>query len=282
MTNLAKISSLIAAALPAVSYASVATVTRTPAEDSYVNNANVSQNNGSAPGLIANNNGGDFGKGVRVIFLRFDLSGIETSTITNLKLDLTVSAAKAQGYSIYGLKNENWTESDITWNNAPGVVDSATTKPSITSLYLKTGDLYGSGAVLANFTSLAKPGPETVFDVSSGAVLDFIKTAAGKSVTFLIVKQDEDQSTSGTVWNSREAASGQPLLTITTQVPESSPYVLIGAGAFAVVAGLATAGVVVVRRRSKRAANSLPPPPSNASPAASGRSAANSLPPPPQ
>lgn len=284
MTTFAKTFSLlaVAATLSSAAYAATATVQLTPVADSYVNNTQPTTINGSATDLIANNSG----LGVRVSFLRFDLSAIDPSTIKSAKLDLTVTKAAAKGYNIYGLigaSNESWDETGMTWNNAPAVINAFKSKPATLAQYLDTTCLHNSGAILADFTSLPTPGTETVFDVTSGAVLDFIKADSDKIVTFVIMKQD-DTTANGTAWNSREAASDQPLLTITTQEPESSVYGLIVAGILT-VAGLATAAVVVVRRRGKQAAEKLPPPPVNASmaaPAAHGRKTANQLPPPPQ
>lgn len=229
--------SLASVTFAAVSSASAATVLLNPTADTFVNNASVNQNNGTATTFIANNNGGAAASGVRLSFLRFDLSSIDTSTISNINLGLTVTAAAAKGYNIYGLvgaANESWGETTMTWNNAPAVVSSVTTKPSTLAAYLDTADLYNSGAVLASFTSRSSVGLETILNVSSGSVFDFINADADKIVTFVIAKQDADTSTSGTAWSSREAASGKPLLTIST-VPEPSSVLLGGLGLLALL-----------------------------------------------
>ena len=274
MSAFAKVSTLLiaAATLPAAAYASAATtmVELTPTADSYVNNASVNQNNGATTSFIANNTGGAT-NGVRVSFLRFDLSGIDPRTIENVKLDLMVTTAAEKGYNVYaltGAASESWDERTLNWSNAPAVVNSFTTKPAKLVQYLDTTRLHNSGAVLANFTSRLTPGAETVFDVTEGELIDFIKTGSDKTVTFVIAKQD-DATGNGTAWSSREAATGKPRLTITTKAPEPMSYALIGACVFGVV--VATAGTVVLVRRRRSSAPALVPPPPVAP-----------LPPPPQ
>lgn len=126
-----------------------------PIADAYVRNGNpasaATTNYGPDQNFISNN-----ANGIRVSFLRFDLSGI-TGPITSAKLELTVAiGSSGQDYDVYGLTaGEGWNESAITWNNAPAVVTAYTTTTGTLADYLKTSDLFGGGAVLGNFVRSA-------------------------------------------------------------------------------------------------------------------------------
>src|SRR5947209_4382063 len=97
-----------------------ADVALTPVADSYVRNSSAGSNFGTATRVVANN-----ANGVRLFFLKYDLSGI-AGPITRLELDLTPSAGNAGNvFNVYGLINgESWSETGITWNNAPAVTHS--------------------------------------------------------------------------------------------------------------------------------------------------------------
>ena len=194
-----------------VSPASAAIFTLTPSADSYVKNSATSSNFGVDANFIANN-----ANGVRVSFLRFDLSAVSGS-ITNLRLELTVNIASVgQTFNIYGLTNgESWIETGITWANAPAVVNGYVTATGTLSQYLKLSDLFGGGQVFNTFTSGALGTVDVAFDAASGPALNFINADADKNVTFVIAEPDP-VDTSGVAWNSREAASGQPTLIVTT------------------------------------------------------------------
>jgi len=196
--------SLIPSALAAV-------FTLSPSADSYVKNSAVSSNFGSDANFIANN-----ANGVRVSFLRFDLSAVSGS-ITNLRLELTVNIASAgQTFNVYGLTNgESWSETGITWANAPAVVNGYVIATGTLSQYLKPSDLFGGGQIFNTFTSGALGTLDVAFDAASGPVIDFINADADKIVTFVIAEPDP-VDISGVAWNSREAASGQPALIVTT------------------------------------------------------------------
>ncbi len=200
----------------------------TPTADSYVRNSATTTNYGADTSVVANN-----ANGVRVFFLRFDLSGI-SGTITRLKLDLTPNAGNTgNSFNVYGLvSGESWAETGatgITWSNAPGVVHAYTTATGTLSQYLNTADLRSSGTPLASFLS-ASSGTVTAFDVTSGPVLDFVHADADKVVTFMIAEADPSD-TPGDSFNSREAASGKPTLTVSTDaqvVPSIIQVVLQG------------------------------------------------------
>lgn len=198
-------------------------------------------NYGTDPTFAANN-----GNGVRVTFLRFDLSSIDTSTITSIKLDLTTQSTGADSFNVYGLiSGESWIESGtggITWNNAPGVntgfapTSSPASYGGTLSQFMDTSALYGGGIVLSTFTAPNVGNTlNTAIDASSGEVFNFINADADKFITFVIAEQDgTGPDVSGVTWHSKEAtnANFRPQLTITT-VPEPSVVALGGLGLLA-------------------------------------------------
>lgn len=210
-----------------------ATITLNPTDDSYVRNSVTGSNFGNDVIFVANNF-----SGVRVSFLRFDLSGI-IEPITNIKLDLTTQTSQSPsvGFNVYGLiSGETWTESGINWTNAPAVVNSFTTTSGTLSQYLDTADLYGGGTIFGSFNSgLTADTLNTAINTSSGAVFDFIAADSNKIITFVIAEQDPANG-AGVGWHSSEAttANFRPQLTITT-VPEPSAVALGGLGLFALL-----------------------------------------------
>lgn len=206
----------------AVAALQAAPIVLTPVADSYVKNSTATTNYGTALNFIANN-----GNGVRVSYLRFSLAGV-ARPITSAKLDLTITiASSGQDFSIYALNASApaWTEAGLSWNNAPGIEPSYVTATGTVDQFLKPADLANSGAPFATWTSTAS-GTETGFNVSSGPLLDFLNAATG-DVTLLIAEPGA-ADISGVAWNSREAATGQPQLTLTSDaVPVAASPTLI-------------------------------------------------------
>src|SRR4051812_24130746 len=155
----------------------------TPAADTYLRANQSTTPFGTVSTIEANN-----ANGVRVMLLRFDLTGI-TDVITGLHLDLTAIAGSAGNlFQVYGLTTgENWDESSVTWATAPGVNHSFTGTTGSLADYLNPTEL--AGTALASFSS-ASSGTVNVFNVTSGPVLDFVKADADKVVTFLIAEAD--------------------------------------------------------------------------------------------
>ncbi len=198
-----------------------APVALSPVADTFVKSNAVTTNFGTATSLEVNNS-----KGVRVTLLRFDLSGI-TQPIARLRLDLAVTPGTASvagnQFNVYGLVNgENWAETGVTWTNAPGVIQTFAAADGNLPNYLKPADLHGNGAVLATFTGTLAGTTTTAFNVTTGAVLDFVNADANKIVTFLVTETDPSDS-DGCRVNSREATSGRPTLTVT--VDNGSPVI---------------------------------------------------------
>ncbi|MGN6505544.1 MAG: DNRLRE domain-containing protein [Tepidisphaeraceae bacterium] len=199
-----------------------AVVALAPVADTYVASSSPGTVRGAEKVLTVNQSANT---NHRWAYVRFDLSGIDFSTVTNLKFDLHTSiTGTVTNVDVYGLtSNDAFTESALTYNNDPN-----RTLPGGNTF--NTGSAYG-GQPLATFQSQVAAGPvgtlETAFDVSSGPVFDFIGADSDKIVTF-VLNQQTTTGQGGQQWSSKEATdtSMQPLLTVTTSSETPEPAAL--------------------------------------------------------
>ncbi len=96
-------------------YATAATVTTLPAADANIRSQQPTKNFGTASVLRVRS-------GQSRSYLRFVVSGV-TGTVTSAKLRLRVVDASPNGGRIYAVTGA-WTETGITWNNAPVISGS--------------------------------------------------------------------------------------------------------------------------------------------------------------
>jgi uncharacterized delta-60 repeat protein len=162
--------------------------TLTATADAYVRDGtNAGANFGTAADLEAKTAGSGFN---RVSYIKFDLSSV--STINSVKLDLFGKISDTQNASIvtsvFSVANTSWTETGITFSNAP-VLGSAQTSTTVSGT---TAKLYQ-------------------FDVTA-----YVKAqkAAGHNIISFAIK-NPSSSSSFVQFNSREAASNKPALVIT-------------------------------------------------------------------
>ena len=157
-----------------------------PTADSYVYGGSTSSNYGTAVDLIVKD-----GSGItydRVSYLKFDLAGV-SGTISSAKLKLYcngLSNGAPSTAKIFAVTNDSWTESGITWNNAP-------------TLGSQVGPTQSVGSVNAWYT----------VDVTSFVVSEY---NGNKVVTFAV--KDDTQVNKMIEFDSREAAN-KPILEIT-------------------------------------------------------------------
>lgn len=170
----------------------------------------------------------------RKVYLRFDLSTITTS-ITEASLGITVGANNNGNASIpssfnvtvFGLKDnnsaENWGETTITWNNAPGNINSGSSFDSTTTVVLGT---------LAITTSDVAG---TRVNFSSSALLEFLQADTDDSVTIMLARTDTRVG-ENLSFNAKEAGDGSTAaslsLATTPAVPEpgTAAITLLAAG----------------------------------------------------
>ena len=157
-----------------------------PIADSYVrDNTYAGTNFGTATSIFAKQTtGAGF---TRRSFLKFDLSGVSSSSLTKATLQVTVTAVDAPPgpVKVYSVTDDSWTETGITWNNQPAKVT-----------LLSSASASGAGVVNLDVTS-------------------FINSQiAGDRTASLVLVDDTNANVLVTI-NSREAASGKPVLSLT-------------------------------------------------------------------
>jgi hypothetical protein len=116
-------------------------------------------------------------------YLRFNVNGI-AGTITKATLKLYTSTASAAGYQVRNVADNAWEENQITYNNAP----------AYGSVISKSAAFSSSAWVSTDVTTL----------ITGTGVYNLAVTTA---------------STANMSFHSRDAASNQPQLVITTSVP---------------------------------------------------------------
>src|SRR5262249_20861107 len=102
-------------------------VTLAPAADAYTRDGSYADiNYGTSTQLVAKNAGGGNSGYDRVIYLTFNLS---VSTIPSAQLRLFGNIGSTNDTNltaaVYGVTNPNWSETGITWNNAPALGSTA-------------------------------------------------------------------------------------------------------------------------------------------------------------
>jgi hypothetical protein len=175
-----------------------ASMTLAPVADSYARaGAYAGTNFGGSPQLIVKKTTSD-SRGVynRVTYLKFDLTGVAAAP-SSAKLNLTVSSASlpkdgAMDVQVYFVADTSWSESGLTWNNAPG---------------LNRADFSSTGTLLT--TQTISTAPATV----SVDLTRLVTAHRGQVVTLQLM--DASIENVYLVVGSRESASGPPKLVIT-------------------------------------------------------------------
>lgn len=110
-----------------------------PAADAYVSQSNPTINYGTAKALRVD------GSPTNTAYLRFNVS--VTGTLKSVKLNLFVNSTSRTGFDVSTVANTTWSETAITYNNAPAVA----TKPVGSS-----GPIAASGWVTIDLTAIVK------------------------------------------------------------------------------------------------------------------------------
>jgi glucose/arabinose dehydrogenase/PKD repeat protein len=85
----------------------------TPSDDAYIEAGAPASNFGSDTRLMVDNSP------VRHTLLKFNVSGIGSSTVAGAKLRLYCLDGSSSGGNFYRVSNNSWSEGAVTWNNAP-------------------------------------------------------------------------------------------------------------------------------------------------------------------
>lgn len=168
-----------------------------PVADSYVQSgSNSGTNFGSSPTLVINGMASNSASGInQLAYLKFDLSQL-TQAPKLAQLSHTATSAPSRSYRsqaimVSAVPDADWTESGITWNNAPGL-NPATSAPT--------------GTTVA-FQSFSMRQRNLLFDLTA-----FVAAHLGQVVTLqLNAAQANGHSIA---FASKEASTGTPTLTL--------------------------------------------------------------------
>lgn len=131
----------------------------------------------------------------RKVYIQFDLSGLSQNA-TNSSFSL-VNAGGAGGnpvsgtqtFNIFGLNDgvsgENWTESNLTWNNAPA--NNTTSRSGVTS----------SATLLGQFTINGTGNAGDLIQFSGSNLDDFLNQDTNGLATFIVSRDTFDSDHSG-------------------------------------------------------------------------------------
>lgn len=194
--------------------------------DAYVQNGGDVNTNFGADAQLrvkANNNDNDFS---RKTYLQFDVSGIGTAETANLQLTIPnpVPALGSNNndltytFNVFGLNDgvtaEDWDESLLTWNNAPG--------NDITSRNLLNSD----ATLLGTFTVTGRGAPGEVIDFTSFELIDFLNMDTDGLATLILTRATVQTSdTVVHVFSSKEGGFS-PLLVVGETIPEPATALL--------------------------------------------------------
>jgi len=172
-------------------------------------------------------------------YMRFDISGL-AQAVDSATLSL-VFATNTRGdagdvfvINVYGLDNgtaeTTWTETGITWNNAPGEPDNTPADNAVEN-----------AALLGTIDVEINDGVGTTYTLSSAALVTFLNADSNDEVTIILAARDLNTETEGIAFASRNNTTyAAPKLSM-TEVPEPATMSLLGIG------GL----LALVRRRRK-------------------------------
>jgi photosystem II stability/assembly factor-like uncharacterized protein len=168
--------------------------TFTPVADAYVRNGTyASTNYGTATTLVVKNDGTSY---YRESYLRFDFSNFTGTSVANAKLKLyvsTVNTAASRIVSVYGITDNTWGETTITYSNQP----------------TEAGTLIGNDTI-SNVSGLW-------YQLDITSYINSQLAAGNKIVSLRLINNGAASSNGDVTFNSREASSNNPQLVFTPQ-----------------------------------------------------------------
>lgn len=170
-------------------YGSEVTYSINPVADAYVRDGTYSSNNyGTDVSLVVKK---DANAGYsRKAYTRFDFSSYGGAGVSNATLRLYVNSVNTdtvRTIKVYGISDESWSETEISWNNAPAV-----------SILVNSVDVSNVFGVWAEI------------DVTS-----YVRSrASDKTVSFLLINEGTASAKGDVTFASRENSSNKPELVI--------------------------------------------------------------------
>lgn len=145
---------------------------------------NANSNFGSSPNLFAKNSVAN-PAARNVSFIKFNTGSIITSEVEQAILQVYGENQGSDSQVIthvYGLANDNWSESTINWNNAPNLADSlGTALDDISENFIE--NIGNSAHVVGHLTGIAAS-RQLSLDVT-----DFVRSHPDQQITFLIARE---------------------------------------------------------------------------------------------
>jgi hypothetical protein len=112
-------------------------------------------------------------------YLRFNVQGL-TGTITRVTLRVYANSSSSSGYTVYSVSNNTWTETTITYSNAPAIGSSVGSSPGFNAGVWTTATI--TSAVTGNGTISFALG------TSSSTAISLASRESGTFVPQLIIE----------------------------------------------------------------------------------------------
>lgn len=213
----------------------VSATTLTAQADAFVIASSPNSTNGTGSTFLVKNAASSDGStnvnlsASRKAYIQFDLSS-QSGPATNTSLSLVyaggaggIAVSGLQTFNIFGLNDgvsgENWSESTLTWNNAPA--NNTTSRSGVTS----------SATLLGQFTIDGTGTSGEIIQLSGTSLNDFLNQDTNGLATFIISRETFDSNNGGFIHSfaSRENSSlAAPTLNFDeVVVPESSTVLFL-------------------------------------------------------
>jgi hypothetical protein len=193
--------------------------------DASVSNASPSANNGTSAAAFAARDVA--GNGDDATYLKFSLATTGQPNVSRALLRLTgqnITTSTPTILHLYGLLNDTWTETGITWSNAPGL--AGTTDARLTGV--------GTDASPLGMLTYDNATNEFAVDVT-----DFVRRHPDADVSFVLLREPRfagDADAGRVRLNTREAAGGQPRLSVSLYADPVYNWRRNGSGALSAAA----------------------------------------------
>jgi hypothetical protein len=211
------------------SVAAASTITIHPVADAYVYASSPATNFGKIGSLRVD------GNPVKHTYLRFTVSGLGSAAIQLATLRIYADSANSAGLSVSALSNNNWTETTLTYANAPACgnvignsskfsagtwvqVDVTSYIKSAGTFNLMLGSLNSTNTILASREDTAGHAPQLVLTLASPATATHTKTI---SATATLVKTLVPTSTTTKMITPSATSTNAP-------APSSTPIIPAG------------------------------------------------------
>jgi hypothetical protein len=168
-------------------------------------------------------------------FIKFHLPAIAPAEIQLAVLSVqaaTINGAGSAQAHVYGLTNNDWSETNITWAIAPNLAQGVTAGGSITNNFVQG---VGSNATLIGQLVAGSTAAERLIDVT-----DYLRTQTNSTVTFLLAREvrfeNDTQENDGIEIVSREGdlAMAARLRVVNQAHPKITSVGIVAGGGFKV------------------------------------------------